>query len=136
MYINSTPEKCNLSQLPKEGRGSVNNFSCPIQAWERGGLIENVPMSPSGQFFFLKASLNQRVLHEIYSFRINENYTVTVLKFSDGHIYVHWIILEAHWAIWWTRDELIPAIFLNHILNDRFSISFLYFTIDLLFKCL
>ena len=59
-------------------------------------------MSPSGQFFFLKASLNQRVLHEIYSFRINENYTVTVLKFSDGHIYVHWIILEAHGAIWWT----------------------------------
>ena len=44
----------------------------------------------------------KRVLHDIYSFWINENYTDTVLKFSDGHIYVHWIILEAHGAIWWT----------------------------------
>ena len=44
----------------------------------------------------------KRILHEIYSFRVNENYTDTVLKFSDGHIYVHWIILEAHGAIWWT----------------------------------
>ena len=24
------------------------------------------------------------------------------MKFSDGHIYVHWIILEGHVAIWWT----------------------------------
>ena len=44
----------------------------------------------------------KRILHEIYSFLVNENYTDTVLKFSDGHIYVHWIILEAHGAIWWT----------------------------------
>ena len=44
----------------------------------------------------------KRILHEIYSFWVNENYTDTVFKFSDGCIYVHWIILEAHGAIWWT----------------------------------
>ena len=58
----------------------------------------------------------KRILHEIYSFRVNENYTDTVLKFSDGHIYVHWIILEAHGAIWWTlardtnSDNIIEVI--------------------------
>ena len=43
-----------------------------------------------------------RVLNEINSFRIDGKYTDTVLKFSDGHIYVHWIILEANQKIWWT----------------------------------
>ena len=58
----------------------------------------------------------KRILHEIYSFWVNENYTDTVLKFSDGHIYVHWIILEAHGAIWWTlardtnSDNIIEVI--------------------------
>ena len=28
------------------------NFSCPIQARQRKGANENVPMSPSGQFFW------------------------------------------------------------------------------------
>ena len=42
-------------------------------------------------------NLNQdKVLYEINSFRIDEKYTDTVLKFSDGHIYVHWIVLEAN----------------------------------------
>ena len=41
--------------------------------------------------------LNQdRTLNYINSFRLDEKYTDTVLKFSDGHIYVHWMILEAH----------------------------------------
>ena len=48
-------------------------------------------------------NLNQdRVLNDINSFRIDEKYTDTVLRFSDGHIYVHWIILEANQKIWWT----------------------------------
>ena len=42
-------------------------------------------------------NLNQdRVLNDINSFRIDEKYTDTVLKFSDGHINVHWMILEAN----------------------------------------
>ena len=68
MFINSTPEKCNLSLLPKGGRGSVKervmlrNFYVPIslvpfKLGRGGGFIENVPMSPSEQFIFLKASL-------------------------------------------------------------------------------
>ena len=48
-------------------------------------------------------NLNQdRTLNYINSFRLDEKYTDTVLKFSDGHIYVHWMILEAHGSIWWT----------------------------------
>ena len=48
-------------------------------------------------------NLNQdKILYEINSFRIDEKYTDTVLKFSDGHIYVHWIVLEATQKIWWT----------------------------------
>ena len=35
-------------------------------------------------------------IYYINSFRLDEKYTDTVLKFSDGHIYVHWMILEAH----------------------------------------
>ena len=47
--------------------------------------------------------LNQdRTLNHINSFRLDEKYTDTVFKFSDGHIYVHWMILEAHGSIWWT----------------------------------
>ena len=42
-------------------------------------------------------NLNQdNVLYEINSFRIDEKYTDTVLKFSDGHIYVHLIVLESN----------------------------------------
>lgn len=43
-----------------------------------------------------------RVLNQINCFRVQEKYTDTVLKFSDGHIYAHWIILEAHGSVWWT----------------------------------
>ena len=46
-------------------------------------------------------NLNQdRTLNYINSFRLDEKYTDPVLKFSDGHIYVHWMILEAHGSIW------------------------------------
>ena len=43
-----------------------------------------------------------RMLHEFNSFRVNGKYTDTVLKFCDGHIYVHWLVLEAQASIWWT----------------------------------
>ena len=43
-----------------------------------------------------------QVLNQINCFRVQEKYTDTVLKFSDGHIYAHWIILEAHGSVWWT----------------------------------
>ena len=43
-----------------------------------------------------------RVLNQINCFRVQEKYTDTVLKFSDGHIYAHWAILEAHTGVWWT----------------------------------
>ena len=50
-------------------------------------------------------NLNQdKVLYEINSFRIDYKYTDTVLKFSEGHIYVHWIILEANkTSVKWLR---------------------------------
>ena len=41
-------------------------------------------------------------MNYINSFRLDEKYTDPVLKFSDGHIYVHLMILEAHGSIWWT----------------------------------
>ena len=71
-------------------------------------------------------NLNQdKVLYEINSFRIDYKYTDTVLKFSEGHIYVHWIILEVNktsvkWLtanmIWWTlardtnSDKIVKVI--------------------------
>ena len=50
-------------------------------------------------------------MKSIPSILITNRYTDTVLKFSEGHIYVHWIILEVNktsikWLtadmIWWT----------------------------------
>ena len=43
-----------------------------------------------------------RVLNQINCFQVKEKYTDTVLKFSDGHIYARWVILEAHTEVWGT----------------------------------
>ena len=42
------------------------------------------------------------VFSQIKCFQAEGKYTDTVLKFSDGHIWVHWGVLEAHGSIWWT----------------------------------
>ena len=43
-----------------------------------------------------------QTLSKIKSFQSNEKYTDTILRFSDGYICVHWVVLEAHGRIWWT----------------------------------
>ena len=62
----------------------------------------------------LRMNLNKdRVLNQINCFPFQEKYTDTVLKFSDGHIYAHWAILEAHTGVWWTlaRDTNNRSLF-------------------------
>ena len=64
-------------------------------------------------------------MKSIPSILITNRYTDTVLKFSEGHIYVHWIILEVNktsvkWLttnmIWWTlardtnSDKIVKVI--------------------------
>ena len=46
--------------------------------------------------------LSFQTLSQIEYFQSDEKFTDTILRFSDGYICVHWVVLEAHGRIWWT----------------------------------
>ena len=77
-----------------------------------------------------------QTLSKIKSFQSNEKYTDTILRFSDGYICVHWVVLEAHGRIWWTLARETGTESIVEVIIPEVSVAEGQIFVDKIYSCI